>query len=73
MCSIFDEISQTDRRKKYVREHESDFDAKKICKKLVDFYVESAKASANVADMLSCIASARLESWKGTAESFILN
>ena len=72
MNSAFIKVLQTDRGK-YVREHESNFNAQEIYEKLVDFYTKSTKARVNNADILSYIPLARLESWKGKAESFILN
>ena len=48
MCSVFASVLQTDIGEKYVREHESDYDAQEACKKLVDFYANSTKASMNI-------------------------
>ena len=64
---------QTDRGKKHVREHEADFDAQEVHKKLVDFHSTSAKASMNAADTLSHVTTAKIETWKGTSESFVLH
>ena len=64
---------QTDRGKKYVREHEADFNAQEVYKKLVNYCTTSTKASMNAADTLSCITTAKIETWKGTSESFVLH
>ena len=73
MYSVFTSVLQTDRGKKYVREHEADFNAQAVYKKLVDFYTTSTKASINAADTLSYITTAKIENWKGTSESFVLH
>ena len=73
MHSVFASALQTDIGKKYVREHESDYDAQEAYKKLVDFYTNSTKASMNAADILSYITAAKIETWKGTSQSFILH
>ena len=73
MCSVFSTTLEMDRGKKFVREHEGDFDAQKVCKKLQVFYTTSSGARVNASEMLSYITSAKFESWKGTTESFMLN
>ena len=73
MCSVFASALRTDIGKKYAREHESDYDAQEVYKKVVDFYATSTKASMNAADILSYITTAKIETWKGTSESFVLH
>ena len=73
MHSVFASALQTDIGKKYVREHESDYDAQEVYEKVVDFYTTSTKASVNAADILSYITTAKIETWKGTSESFVLH
>ena len=55
MCSIFSTTLQTDRGKKFVREHEDDFDAQMVYKKLHGFYTTSVEARVSASDMLSYI------------------
>ena len=73
MYSVFTATLQTDWGKKYVREHEADFNAQEVYRKLVKFYTSSTKASMNAADTLTYITTAKVETWKSTTESFILH
>ena len=73
MCSIFSSTLQTNRGKKFVREHEDDFEAQAVYKKLHGLHTMSIGAQVSASDMLSCVTSAKFESWKGVTESFILN
>ena len=43
MCSVFDKVLHTDTGKKHVSEHEHDFNAQEIHKKLVTFCTKSTK------------------------------
>ena len=65
----------TDMGKSIVREHESDFDAQKVYKKLQDHHTKSTKAMIDSSTILSYITSARLGNgdWKGTTEAFIIH
>ena len=67
MHSVSASALLTDRGKKCVKEHEADFDAQEVYKKLVNFYTTSTKASMNAADTLSYITTAKIETWKGTS------
>ena len=70
---MFATTLQTDRGKKFVKEHEEDFNDQLIYRKLHRFHTTSVVALANASDMLSHINSFKFESCKGTTESFILN
>lgn len=65
----------TDRGKAFVREHEVDFDAQAVYKKLVDHHLKSTKALIDSSTILSYITSAKLGSgeWRGSTEGFITN
>ena len=69
---LFSTTSQTDRGKKCVREHEDDFDAQIVYKKLCGFCTTFSGALFSASDMLSYITSTKFESWKGTTKFFIL-
>ena len=73
MCAVFDKALQTDRGKKYVREYEVDYDAQLVYKKLSAFCTKSTTARVSASTTLSCITSAKIESWEGTTEAFILH
>ena len=73
MHAVFDKTLQTDRGKKYVREHEGDYNAQHVCQKLSAFYTKSTNARVSASTTLSYITSAKIESWKGTTEAFILH
>ena len=73
MESVFDKVLHTDGGKKHAREHEHDFNAQGICKKLVIFCTKSTKARANTIEMLSHFTLAKLDSLKVTSELFMLN
>jgi hypothetical protein len=73
MYAVFDKTLQTDRGKKHVREHEEDFNAEGVYQKLSEFYTTSTNARVSASTTLSCITSAKIESWKGTTEAFILH
>ena len=73
MHAVFDKALQTDQGKKHIREHEGDYDAQLICKKLSAFCTKSTTSRVSASTTLSCIMSAKIESWKGTTEAFILH
>lgn len=73
MYSVFSTTLQTDRGKKFVREHEKYFDAQMVYSKLHKYYATSVGARISASDMLSYMTSAKFDYWKGTTESFILN
>ena len=51
----------TDMGKKYVREHESDFDAQEVYKKLSIYYTNSTSVRINSSCVLSYIKSAKID------------
>jgi hypothetical protein len=65
----------TDRGKAIVREHEDDFDAQAVYKKLVEHHLRSTKAMIDSSTILSYVTSIRLGTgqWRGSTESFIIN
>ena len=73
--AVFEAKLQTDMGKKFVRDHESDFDAQEIYRKLVAHHTKSTKASMDSANLLSYITSARLGDgeWKGSTCGFIVH
>ena len=71
--SVFDKKLQTDRGKKCLREYERDYDAQSVNKKLNSFCTESTNSRVSVSTTLSYITSAKIESWKGTSEAFMLH
>ena len=73
MHSMFSATLLTDAGKKYVREHELDFDAQSVYEKLSTYYTNSTSARMNASDILSHITSAKIDAWKGNSESFIIN
>ena len=73
MYSVFMKVLLTDRGKRYVREHEVDFDAQKVYEKLSTFCTDSTAARVNASDLLSYITLGKIDSWKGTSKSFIIH
>ena len=65
----------TDFGKSLVREHEHNFDAQSLYKKLQAHHLRSTKAMIESSTILSYITSVRLGNgeWKGTTESFVIN
>jgi hypothetical protein len=65
----------TDRGKAIIREHEADFNAQLVYKKLKDHHLKSTKAMIESSSILSYITSSRLGDgvWHGTTEGFITN
>ena len=65
----------TDVGKSFVREHEKDYDAQSVYKKLHDHHLKSTKAMIESGSIISYITSVRLGNgeWKGTTETFIIN
>ena len=72
MHAIFDKTLQTNRGKMYVREQERDYDSQSVHRKLNSFHTKSTNARVSASTTLICITSAKIESWKGTSEAFIL-
>ena len=60
MHSVFDKTLQTDRGKKYSREHEGDYNAQSFYQKLNSFHTESTNARARVSTTLSYITPAKI-------------
>ena len=62
ISAVFDKTLQTDQRKKHIREHEGDYNAQLIYKKLSAFCAKSTNACASASITLSCITSSKIES-----------
>ena len=73
MHVFFDKTLQSDRGKKHMREHEGDYSAQSFYQKLNSFYTGSFNALVSTSTALSYIISAKIESWKGTSEAFMLH
>ena len=73
--AVFSKTLLTDKGKSLVREHEKDYNAQLVHKKLLDYAQKSTKASVKSSQLLTYITSARLGtgSWKGSSHSFILH
>jgi hypothetical protein len=65
----------TDHGKAIIRDHEHDFDAQKVYKKLKDYHLKSTKDKIESSVLLSYITSAKLGdgTWNGTTEAFVIN
>ena len=65
----------TDRGKAFIREHEKDYDAQAVYKKLTEHHLKSTKALIDSSAILSYITLACLGSgeWRGTTEAFIIH
>ena len=73
--AVFESKLMTDMGKKFVRDHENDFNAQEIYRKLVKHHTKSTKANMDSANLLSYITSARLGDgeWKGSTCGFIVH
>jgi hypothetical protein len=73
--TVLESKVQTDRGKAIIRDHEHDFDAQKVYKKLKNYHPKSTKAKIESSVILSYITSAKLGdgSWNGTTEAFIIH
>jgi hypothetical protein len=65
----------TDRGKSIIRDHEEDFNAQQVYKKLKEYHLTSTKAMIESSSILAYITSSKLGegSWNGTSEAFITN
>ena len=75
MYAVFVQIIQTDKGKAYVREHRDDHDAQAVFRKLETHALKSLKASLESTTLLRYLTTTKLgvDTWKGTAHSFILH
>ena len=75
MYSVFTKTVKTDFGKSIVRKHETDRDAQKVYKEIVEHQLKSTKALISSSELMSYITSAKLGdgTWKGSTESFILH
>ena len=71
---MFESVLLTGMGKYFVRQHEDDFDAQAIYKKLQEHAKTSTQATLDSSSLLTYLTSARLDTkWGGTAHAFILN
>ena len=73
MQDFFYKMLQTNRGKKHVRDHESRYNYQSAHNKLSVFFTKSTNARVSASITLSFIISAKIKSWKGTAEVFMLH
>ena len=73
MHAVFDKALHTDRGKKDVREHEGDYNSQSVHQKLTLFYSESTNARISTSTTLSYVTPAKIKSWKGTKDAFMLH
>ena len=65
---------QTDEGKAYVRQHERDFNASEVYRKLLDFATTSTAAELNKDSLIKYLTTIKLDSrWSGTTVGFILH
>ena len=74
MFVVFDKTLLTDKGRALVRRYQKTYNAQQIYKELLDYAMQSTKASMDASTLLSYITSARLGdgNWKGTTHTFIL-
>ena len=70
---VFERTLQTDQGKALIRLHESTYDLQSSYKELSKYCKKNAKAALDSSALLACITTARVDKWKGSSESFILN
>ena len=73
MSSVFATTLQNYRGKKNSRDNEQNFNAQLVCNNLETFCTKFTIDRVTVSDTLSYSTSSKIESWKGTTESFVLN
>jgi hypothetical protein len=76
LYAVLEQKVLTDRGKGIIRDHEHDYNAQKVYRKLVNHHLKSTKAMIDSSSILSYITSVRLgngTSWKGTTEAFIIH
>ena len=56
-----------------MRQYESEYDSQAIYKHLSAYYEKNAKAALDSSSLLAYITTDRIDEWKGSSESFILN
>jgi hypothetical protein len=73
--AVIESKVQTDLEKDIIRDHEHDFDAQQVYKKLKNYHLKSTKAKIESSVILSYITSAKLGdgSWNGTTEALIIH
>ena len=73
MYSVFERTLLTDQGKALVRQHESAYDSQITHKHLSACYEENVKAALDSSSLLAYITTARIDEWKGSSESVMLN
>ena len=73
MYSVFERTLLTDQGKALVCQYESIYNSQIIYKHLSAYYEENTKVALDSSSLLAYITTARIDEWKGSSESFILN
>ena len=75
MYYVFNKTLLTDKGKTFAHAHESNYNLQLVYAKFSEYYTKLVQASLSVSNLLSCIASAHIDSsiWKGTTKDFILH
>lgn len=73
MHSVFKRTLQTNQGKALVRLHESTSNSQSIYKELSEYCEKNTKAALDSSELLAYITTVRIDEWKGSSESFILN
>ena len=73
MCSVFERTLQTNQGKALAMLHKSTYDSQSMHKELSEYCKKNTKAALDSSALLACIRTARVDEWKGSSESFILN
>jgi hypothetical protein len=73
LYAVFEQKVQTLKGRSIVREHEHDFNAQEVYKKLSEHHLHSARARLDASSILRSITTDRLGngSWKGSTEQFL--
>lgn len=72
--SVFESVLKTDMGKYIVRQHEDDFNAQEVFRKLEIYALTSTQATLDASSLLTYLTSAKFDSkWNGTSTSFILH
>jgi hypothetical protein len=72
--SVLNKCVMTDQGKSFVREHDKDFDAQAVYRKLLDHASKSTAADFTKDKLVEYLTTAKLNSsWKGTTEGFLLH
>ena len=72
--ALLNRIVQTDEGKAFVRQHEKDYDAQTVYRKLLDFATKSTSAELAKDNLIKFLTTTKMDSrWTGTTVGFILH